>query len=102
MTTLTVQTLNGTYIVRHAADVPGGPATIKHLPNDPTRDPSRTGEAFVNVDSFTIGKVGLGGHVVLRTGPSSCAGVDRLTTSVIRHLDIDGITIPVGVARLGD
>lgn len=104
MSTLTITTINGTYEVRHAPDVKGAPACIKHTPN-PGAGPSRTNNGFVSIAGFRLARINGGPHVQLVTGHSTTPEVNFLRTSVVQSLAADGIEIPVvafGVTRMGN
>lgn len=101
MTTLTVDTLNSTYIIRTAPDVPGVPCTVKHLPKDGSQ--SRTDGVFVTLSGFHFERIMDGPNVQLVTHASTAVRMFRLRSSVVRSVEVDGVVIPVGagVTRMG-
>src|SRR5690349_10728296 len=102
MSTINVRTLNGTYVLRHTEDDFAGLAhEVLHVADN---GDSRTNHGFVRVPGgFRFERINGGAHLTLVLGHViGHPRLDRLTTSVVQSVHVDGVEVPIGVARLGD
>jgi hypothetical protein len=102
MSTISVRTLNGTYVLRSTEDDYADLAhEVLHVGDD---GESRTGHNFVRVPGgFRFARIGgEGDRFILALGDvPGHPRVDHLRTSIVRSVHVDGVEIPLGVTRLG-